>query len=159
MALQIGVRYVRSLAACVYVLGRVLVQQWRPICQRLIGLEDGRQLLVLYEDGLQRLISSLGCLGRHDRHPVSDEPDAIPGEDWPVEQTPAETHPADVVYGQHSMDAWDRLRGGDVDRQDSSVRYRTAQELGPEHTWELHVRSVVGRPRYLLLAFHSILRS
>jgi hypothetical protein len=115
-------------------LGPELGHAGRAGLHRLQRVDGGRQDLVLHLDQVERFLGDGGLVGRHGRHRLAGEHDAVDGQHRVSARGRLVLELGDVARGQHRAHAGQRLGLAGVDRDDLGVRVRAAQELGVQQT-------------------------
>ena len=117
---------------------RLLVDEGSAVRQRLAGVEDRGQLLVLDFDQVERFLGAVRVDRGHGRHRLTDEPHLVEGERRLVAEDGTEIGEdagfLDVVAGQDGRDARHLLGARRVDADDTRVGGGAAQKLGVEHS-------------------------
>ena len=93
--------------------------------------------------------------GRDGGDRIADEAHAVGCEHRPVEQRAAEVVFADVLPGQHRVDAGERSGGARVDARDARVRDWAAHERRPQHPRPREVRRILRASGDLLASFDA----
>ncbi len=128
----------RRRAGEVVALARLVVaDQRRVVVERLAGVDDGRQRLVLHVDQLERVVRRV-LVGRdHERHLLALEVDLVAREHGlrvvGDRRHPREPERLEVLGGDDGGDVRmrERLRG--VDREDARVRVRATEHGAVDH--------------------------
>ena len=136
----------------VYVLGQdaegrafvgfdIVVKQGRVRRHRFPGIEDRGKRFVLDVDQQQRLF---GGFRRHRGNPVADVADPVPAEDGQVPKDFAHVETRVVLTGNDSLDAGYAPGRRGIDPPDAGVGMGAAQDLAPEHPWQVDIGSKAG---------------
>ena len=153
------------------VVGSVLVELRRAGLRRLLGVDHGRQRVVIDLDRGERIRRLLGRIRDDGGHAFAGPFDAVRREDaWGVdvvlESRRAAGRPGhrqrvvwDVGAGDDGQDARHRLRRRDVDGFDVRVGIWAAQDGDIRHPRELDVVQVAARACDKALVFSSLDRS
>ena len=132
-AILVPLRPLRCLRSAKVPAGLSSVVHQDPVLGRLDLVEDRRQLLVFGDDELRRLLGDMRIGGEHDRDRLADIVHLADGEDRLVVEGRAviglRDDLADVLGGDHAVDAGHLLGGADVDRLDAAVGDRAAEDL------------------------------
>ena len=114
-------------------------------------VEDRRQLLVLGDDQLRRLLGDVRIGGEHDRDRLADIVHLADGEDRLVVEGRAVIGLGDdlahVVGGDDAVDAGHLLGRAGVDRLDAAVGDGAAEDLSVQHAGQPHGVGVFGAAR------------
>ena len=124
-------------------IGPEVLEDWRARrVEGLVGVGDGRELVVLDLDKLQGVLGEVAALGHHDGDRVADQPHLVGCHDGELDGRRPEDprrwraggeEPLDVFAG-HGHDHARQLAGRrHVDAEDAGVGQRAAQEGGVEH--------------------------
>ena len=156
IALHVGMRHGRPFARDDerIALG-VRVDERRIRGDRLFGIEDRRQLVVLHVDRLRGGLRRFARFGCNRDDVLTDEAHDIAGEHGPVEERAAEVVLADVGAGEHRVHAGHLARRFHIDRDDPRVRHGARYERGPQHAGPRSVGRVRCRPADLGAAFDA----
>ena len=126
--------------------GLVVADQRRVGVERLAGVDDRRQRLVLDVDQLERVVRGV-LVGRdHERDLLALEPDLVSGEHGlrvvGDRRHPREPQGLEVLGGDDRGDVGVRERPRGVDRDDARVRVRAAEHGPVDHPREPDVVEV-----------------
>ena len=126
--------------------GLVVADQRRVGVERLAGVDDRRQRLVLDVDQLQRVVGRV-LVGRdHERDLLALEADLVAGEHGlgvvGDRRHPGQAERLEVLGGDHGGDVGMGQRGRGVDRDDARVGVRAAQHGAVHHPRQLDVVEV-----------------
>ena len=137
----------------------VLKQQWSIGLHRRIDVDDVRQHFIIDFDQPQRLLGDR-LAGRGDggdgvalvedllaRHDVARHVPVIHGDTLGADIL--ELLLGEVRGRDHRLDAWQRLRFRGIDRADTRMGVRRAQDLAPQHSRQREVSAVLGKTRHL----------
>ena len=124
------------------VTGHLRMQRRRIRLHGLVGVENGRQLLVFDVDEQQRLLGCRLRFCRYRRHLFSDETHHAPGQHWHVPKPPAHQRIRQVGGGDDRVDARNGPCFRRVDADDAGVGERRAQHLAPQHSGQRDVSGV-----------------
>ncbi len=160
VALVVRVRHRGTLAAALEEAIRrgVGVQHRRVGAERVLHVEERRELLVLDSDQADRFLGDLARVGRDRGDPIADEQHAVPAEHRPVLQPAAEALAADVRAGEDRAHAREYPGAAGVDRRDARVRIRAPREGGLQRAGHVEVGGVLRRAGRLGLAVDAALR-
>jgi hypothetical protein len=134
----------------------ILVHERRPLRQRLLGVDDDGQRVVLDEDLLGGVHHAVLVVADDDRDRLADVLDGAAGQRPRLRAL--DLHPGrhpghrerrlevEVVAREHAVDAGERLRALGVDRDDPGVRLRGAHDRHVEHPGEDDVVDVAPAP-------------
>src|SRR5437773_8785892 len=136
---------------------RVGMKQRRIRRERRLAVEEGRKLLVFDLDKSRSRLRSRKRLSGDDRDAVTDETDAIPGQDRPVLETAAEPCRADVCAREDAVHTWNRAGGEHVYALDQRMRIGAADEGCMQHPLTSEIGRVLRDAGDLLPALHSAL--
>ena len=136
---RIGIGGVRHRLQMVMVTGNAGVDFGGAGPHRFQRVEDGGQFFVVHLNEVQGLLCSGSRLSRHPSHPLSDEADAVSGQDRHVPHPTAEQDIGKLLAAYYSMDPWHSPGPGGIDAEDASVRVRATQDLAPEYPGQLNV--------------------
>ena len=128
----------------------ILVHERGAGLERLDGIEDGREILVLDLDERERFFREVGVERRDHRNPLADESDAITGQERHVEHAPPHQDVRKIPGREHREDAGKRSGPGRVETQDPRVRQRASKRFAPDEPGERHVRGIPRRTADLL---------
>ena len=109
----------------------ILVHERGAGLERLDGIEDGREILVLDLDERERFFREVGVERRDHRNPLADESDAITGQERHVEHAPSDQNVRKIPGREHGQDAGEGLGFGRVDPENPRVRQRAPEGLPP----------------------------
>src|SRR5262245_22515858 len=109
---------------------------------RLHRIEQRLQLVVFNLNQIQRLLRRLLSLCRNRGDFLTDEPDHTVRQNRGVINTPANSQPCDILSGDHRLHTWHTPSLIDIDPFDTPVRDRAAQDLPPQSTWQIQIRTV-----------------
>ena len=132
----------------------IFVDQRGALREGLLGVEYGRQGLILHVDEGQGLRRRVLVRGGDRRHFFAHVANPVFCENVVlfVNRTPRET--GRVAEGDGRLDALDRTSAGKVDPFDPGMGVRVSQNLAVEHPGSLDVVNVEGLARHLLPAVH-----
>ena len=118
---------------------------------------DRGQFLVFGDDVLDRRLGDVRVGGHHDRDRLADEAHLVDRQDRLVVERRAVIgigdHLADIVGGEHAMNAGNLLRRAGVDRLDPAMRDGAAKDLAVQHAGQPHRVSVFGPSAHLVARF------
>ncbi len=133
------------------VVGSILVDLRRTLLDRFLRVENGRKVLVLYDNALQTLHSSIFIRGGYRSDFIPLIADSSVSEDGHVRPPITEpvNHRRHVLRCDDSLDAryLHGVRG--VQMKDAGVMPGTPQHFADEHPRQDQIGSVFGPPRYL----------
>ena len=141
---------------------RLVVPDHRRVrVERLAGVDDRGQRVVLDVDQGQRVTRRVAVLGDHERDLLALEADLVAGQHGlrvvGERRHPGEAERLEVLGGDHPVHLRVRERAGGVDRDDPRVRVRAAQHGAVEHPGKDDVVEVLPLPpdeARVLLALH-----
>ena len=129
----------------------VLVQQCLVAPGR-IAITHRRQFVDLQHDGFERILCARACVGDNQRNRFADVTHLVTGDHRLLEhqqrrmgflaQRDARHHRADIGCGDHRDNPGHGEAGLGVDRADTAVRHRAAQDCGRQHAGARHVPKV-----------------
>ena len=132
------------------VAGHIRVQRWGVLFHRLVGVEDGRQLLVLHVNEQQCFLDGFLRLGGHCRHLLPDEAHHVAGQHRHIPQAAAHQRVGQVGGGYNRTDTRHGLRLLCVNADDAGVREGRTQRLAPQHPRQCDVGGVNRLPGNLV---------
>jgi hypothetical protein len=139
-----------DVAARHHVVAPVRLDERSAGLHRLLGVGDGRQLLVVHLDRIERSVRGEPVLGDHGRHGLAHVAGAVDAQRVPLDALRPDGRGVvrlgdrarvlrDLAPGHDVEDARQTLRSGRVDRPDAGVRVRAAQHGHERHPRELDV--------------------
>ncbi len=135
----VGVRVGAEVPLAANVARHLGVQHGRVGREGRLGVEDGRQRLVLDLHERQRLLGHVGVLGGDGDDALADVAHTVASEQRHVAQADADERARQVGAGEDGMDAGHAARGAHVEVDDARVRVGAAQALRPELSGAHHV--------------------
>jgi len=109
------------------------MKQGSRIGHRLLGIEDGRELLIHNFDQSQRFVGNILRFGRDSRDLISHEERAVSHENGDILASATRANVRYVNARQNSMHTSKRRCAPRIDRHDLRTCIRTAQALAIEH--------------------------
>ena len=133
----------------------VLVNCWRSLGKRLLGIFDHRQRLVFNPDEGQRRLGLSLALRVHSGHDLAQVTHAVLGKDRLILADDAKTVPAGYVSGrEHRRHARRTFGGRGVHAQQAGVGIRGTEHFGVEHALYVEVGGVLEPSGDLVHAVH-----
>jgi hypothetical protein len=158
----VGLRAVAGLPVEDVVVGLVLLvvaDDRRIGVERLASVDDGRQLLVLDVDQLERIARGVAVVGHDERDLLALEAHLVRGQHGlgvvGHRGHPGQVQRLEVLAGDHRAHLGMGERGGGVDRDDARVRERAAQHRAVQHPGQddvVHVGALAADEARVLLA-------
>ena len=125
-----------------FVRKQIGMQHRRVGLGRFHRIEQRLQLIIFNLDQIQRLLRRLFSLRRNRGDLLTDKPHHAVRQNRRIINAPANSQPRNILSGDYRLHARHPPSLADVDTLDAPVRDRATQDLTPQRTRQIQIRTV-----------------